>query len=98
MRYGHGSEYDRCNDVTKCYVYTGLKLLIEHCPDSQIYFISNNENPAFKELEGANYHYGYDLWNEIANGDYKEHHDLHNIISDLCSSNLIGYNGYNAQA
>ena len=97
MRYGSGSEFDRCNDVTKCYVYTGLNLVIENCPNSQIYFISNNDNPAFMDFKASNYHYGYNLWNKIAsNADYSDHAKYHNIIDDMLTSNLTGSNGYNA--
>lgn len=90
-------EIARDNDVTKCYVYTGINLLIDNCPDSSIYFITNNDDPAFANISSPNYVYGRDLWNQVANSeDYAIHGTLHNILNDMCSSNLVGYNAYNS--
>lgn len=83
------------SDVTKCYVYTGINILLENCPESQVYFISNNDNPSFANISHSNYHYGRDLWRQVAKSDdYSDHGSLHEILNDLCSSNLIGYNRY----
>ena len=83
--------------VSNAYLYTGIELAMENCPDSQIYLVENNGDSAFKELQGSNYHYRPDLWDVITKDiekKYDEHGYYNNILNDLCSSNLVGYNGY----
>ena len=99
MYYNGKSETERNNDVTKCYVYTGMELLTKYCPDSQVYFISNNDNPEFANINSPNYVYGRNLWSQVAkSNDYAKHGTLHNLLNDLCSSNLVGYNAYTANS
>ena len=83
--------------TSRGYLYTGIELAINNCPDSQIYLIENHGDPAFKELKGPNFHYRPDLWSVVTNDSenkYDEHHFYNEILSDLCTSNLAGYNGY----
>lgn len=83
--------------VSNGYLYTGIELAIDNCPDSQIYLIENHGDPAFKELKGPNFHYRPDLWSVVTNDSenkYADHGDYNKILSDLCTSNLAGYNGY----
>ena len=99
MYYNGKSETARKNDVTKCYVYTGMELLTKYCPDSQVYFISNNDNPEFANINASNYVYGRNSWSQVAkSNDYANHGTLHNLLNDLCSSNLVGYNAYTANS
>ena len=99
MYYNGKSETARNNDVTKCYVYTGMELLTKYCPDSQVYFISNNDNPEFANINASNYVYGRNSWSQVAkSNDYAKHGTLHNLLNDLCSSNLVGYNAYTANS
>ena len=81
-------------DVRDCYLYSGLQLTLDNCPHSQVYFISNNDDKAFMEFNNSNYHYGYNIWNQIASDDYDMHLKYHNILGDLCRSTLVSYNGY----
>ena len=77
------------NDITKCYVYTGIELLTEYCPDSQICFISNYDNPVFADIEAPNYMYRPDLWKVFTNDSenkYDQHHYYKNILRDFCAT------------
>lgn len=97
MYYKNGNDYAKCSDIKDGYVYTGLNLAIKNCPNSKIYFVSNNDDPAFSKINSPNYYYGRSLWNKIANSDeYEYHKTYHNIIYDMVSTTLTGYNRYNS--
>ena len=91
----NGDESDPCYHITEGYVYTGLNIALENCPNANFYFISNNDDPAFATISSPNYHYANALWSKVAaSNDYAEHKTFHDILRDLCGSNLINFNGY----
>ncbi len=94
----HNQGIDRTN-IPNAYLYTGIELAIENCPDSQIYLVENTGREEFKELTGPNFHYRPDWWSVITNDSenkYDEHLYYKNILRDICSNNFGGYNEYTA--
>ena len=99
MNNGQYESYNYNKDLRNGFVYTGLKLITENCPDSEVYFVTNNENNIFGDINASNYHFSNRLWNEVAPNyqimsDSTDHSQYHNILRDLCASKLVGYNGY----
>lgn len=86
------------------YMGVGLPHILELCPDSDVYFVSNTTNKDFS-YESDNYHrLDSDFWNEYAKGTcnagvdkgvYSGHGAYHGLLHDLLTSGLMGRNSYN---
>lgn len=85
------------------YLYTGLNLLCENCPDARVHMIYNDENvnsnqekivTILKDLEGKfkNYSYDSEHWREFAQQDYKLHGDGKYVVSEIVNAGATNYN------
>ena len=78
------------------FMYTGINLLIDYCPDAQIYLATNRRGSTFRDIQGDNYHFlGEDFWRQFANGEYSGHGSYHGMFNDLINCGILGSNGYN---
>ena len=85
------------------YLYTGLNLLCENCPDARVHMIYNDTNVSgnqekivtiLKDLESKynNYSYDSEYWREFAQNDYQYHGDGKYIVSELVNAGATNYN------
>ena len=78
------------------FMYTGINLLLQYCPDAEIYLATNRRGSAFRDIQGDNYHFlGEEFWQKFANGEYSGHGSYHGMFKDLINSGVLGRNGYN---
>lgn len=78
------------------FMYTGLDLLLQSCPDAQIFLATNRKGSTFKNIQGNNYHYlGDEFWKEFAKENYTGHGSYHGMFNDLINSGILGSNDYN---
>lgn len=81
-----------CKDIRDSYFYTGIKLLLEKCPNAHVHVITNSkEENAFLELarKYSNYDYSPDYWNKFYLGNYHGHNDYGKVVKNIVSSSLL---------
>jgi len=96
----NGSGWVQCG-YNEGYVFTGLDLIANNCPDANVYLIySNNGIPAIKSHYASldkkynNVHYLSDKWYSFAKKDYVTHTDGNRIMPELVSAIVTSYNAY----
>ncbi len=92
-------------DDGKSKMCSGIKLLLDYCPDSQIYVATNRNTNAF-DFPNPNYHkLDSEFWNNYASntgvgvdkkGNYSGHGSYHGMFMDLINSSLMDRNVYNS--
>jgi len=94
-----GSGWAECNNVSKSYLYTGVELVVENCPNSQVYLITNSDYKGFNNIKNTNgnYHYSSNYWNSLfGKRNYASHAEYKNVIYDLINNGFVDYNRYSS--
>ncbi len=79
------SGWTQASRLERSYLYTGLELLVNNCPDSQVYMITNRDSSAFSKINAPNYHYSPNYWTECfgSGNNYAAHGTYSKIIGDF---------------
>lgn len=77
--------------VKQSYFYTGLKLLLEKCPNARVHVITNSTQvKAYSDLSKkySNYDYNSGYWNKFYLGNYTEHY-YEGVVKNIVSSSIL---------
>ena len=88
---GEGKPWSTKLPYDRSYVYTGIKLITENCPNAKVHFVTNEAQvkdkeyvmvDLYKNYSAPNYSYDSAQWPNITSTSIREHSGGHNVVYD----------------